>query len=819
MNEAQRRHSEISEHLLRIRELPGEERERALAAIADELVRSEVRSLLQHDATWRPDPEATTAPDRPQFLEAPLPDRIGPYRIERRLGRGGFGEVFLAEQREPVKRRVAIKVVPHAATSPELAARFEVERRALEETDHPGIARLLDVGRTAEGLPYLVMEFIDGVPLTQHCEERALPVAARLRLVIAIAEAIQHAHQRGVVHRDLKPANLLVSERDGKSVPHVLDFGIAKPVAGTFVGQYPATAGHPIGTPSYMAPEQTRPSPTDVRTDVYGLGAILHELLTGKPPIDASGGDLPEIFRRIREDVPPPPSSRKLAALRIAPPLLRDLDAIVGHALEKSPSRRYASAQALAADLEAALRSEPIAAESPSQWDLVRRFVRRHRLLVASIVALVVALGIGVVGLALGLKEAERQRREALNQQAAQRRINAFLTEDLLRIASPENLGSEGNLKQMLLRASALVEERLADWPEVAGAIHHTLGDLFAELGEFEKADHHLKQALARRLPAHGRDSVEVVHSQIAMASLLVRQQKSKEAEAALGELIPRARRVVGHSDPVLYDAINALGSVQEVLGQAPMAIASFEEALSGYRRLLPESDVRLFGVLSNLALVLDGQGQAEAALRMLQEALAVGTRSKDTPKSALFILNNNVGATLQDLGKKKEAEPYLRRAAELAESLLGADDFNTLTIKANLASLDADFGRAAEAAKVFEDIIARRTRLLGGVAHDTLEAKYGYFTCVRKAGEIDRAREGFESLLRELEQHLGETHVLTAKATSALAHAQRDAGRRDEAIKTAERAVERLAAAFPGGGAWVEGAKALVDELGAPAR
>ncbi len=348
-------HARASARFLELRGLSAQARSAALDAEPDLRLAEEVRSLLRHDVAG--EPEA-------------LPERIGPYAIVGRLGSGASGQVFLAEQTEPVRRRVALKVVPLAAFSPELAARFEAERAALEATDHPHIARVLDAGRTPEGLPYLVMNYVEGEPLTRYCARQGATLAERLGLFLLVADAVQHAHQRGVIHRDLKPANILVAESAGRPSPQVLDFGIAKPVAGTLRVESPPTVGLPMGTPAYMAPEQMRQGPIDTRADVYALGAILYELVAGSTPLDVGGGEPLAALARLRDVVPAPASRVRAQALArgaqgaapgpVPRAVLKDLDVILGKALEKQPTRRYASVDAFADDLRRLLASQPI---------------------------------------------------------------------------------------------------------------------------------------------------------------------------------------------------------------------------------------------------------------------------------------------------------------------------------------------------------------------------------------------------------------------------------------------------------------------------
>ncbi len=777
-------HARASTLFLALRALPAVERDAALAATAtdDAPLAGEVQSLLAFDAE-----------DLPPAAE--IPARFGPYRVLGRLGQGGSGQVFLAEQDEPVRRRVAIKVVPQAAVNPELAARFEVERRALEATDHPNITRVLDAGRTPDGLPYLVMNLVEGEPLTRYCERHALSIAERVRLMLDVADAVQHAHQRGVIHRDLKPGNILVTQSDGRPVPQVLDFGIAKPVAGMALADSPPTIGLPLGTPAYMAPEQTGLGEVDTRADVYALGALLHELVAGSPPVDV-GGDPLAALRAIRESVPPP-ASRVRTPPAGSRAVLADLDVIIGKALEKRPERRYASVGALGDDLRRLLACEPIAARAPSWSYRARRFARRNRVLVAAGALVALALGLGVAGLAAGLLEARRQQAAAQDQTDAQIELNRFLTDDLLAAASPERDGRDATVMSLLDRAAGLVDSRFPTRPIIAAAVHHALGEAYAALGAYEVAGEQLERAVVMRRSASGADAPDTLHSEIATGSLLGKRGLWQEAHDALVPLVARARPVLGPDDPALYAALNDLGLALLALGRTADAGPLLQEALAGRRRLLGRDDPLVAATTSNVAQLLDAQGDTQGALEMLIETLRVLDTEPDAPRMLVLGLENNIGATLQDLDLDAEAEPHLRRAAAVAAELLGPDHPDTLTLQANLAGLQADLGDVEGALVLFAQLVAQRTQQVGALALDTLTTRYGYWNAMWKSGRSDEAAAGFTTLLDDITSALGPDHPLAAQTESALARALLDAGRPQEALPHAERAALRLSALF----------------------
>jgi eukaryotic-like serine/threonine-protein kinase len=806
-------HERASALFLECRDLPPEERAERVAALGPEdPLRAEVLSLLEHDGAGA---------ERPGGGD---PAFIGPYRVLRRLGRGGSGFVLLAEQRQPVRRRVAIKLVPHAAVSPDFAARFEFERRALERIDHPHIARILDAGRTPDGMPYLVMEYIDGVPINQHCREARLDTRGRIGLVLDVADAVQHAHQRGVIHRDLSPANILVSGAGGNAMARVLDFGIAKPIAGAFAGETlpPQTVGHALGTPAYMAPEQTGAGAiVDTRADVYALGAVLYELSCGRPPVDVRG-DMLEVLRSIREGSPPPikrvreENAADFAGDAASRPLLEDLDCVLAMALQKDPQHRYQTVAAMVQDLQRLLRSEAIDARPPTLRYRAARFTQRHRALVASGAAVALAVSVGIAGLTLGLLEARRQKREAANQGESQREINRFLTEDLLAPASPDLDGQHITALELLRRASGRVDQRFPNRPLVAASVHHTLGQAFTALGEFDDAESHLKRAVEIRRGVAGVDAPDTLRSEIAAASLLGQREKYEEAAAALLEVVRRGRLVLGSDDPALYAAINDLGVMYEGLDRGTEAVGLLQEALLGRTRLLGPEHPQVLATMSNLAQAYERTGDVQRSLELLMEALRIADASAEPAPMTVLELNNNIGATLLDLQRQQEAAPYLRRAAEVAAARLGPKHPGTLSIQGNLAGLEAKLGDPERAAELYDAVYRARVELLGPDAYDTLVARYGYANSLFLAKRFPDAASVQEPLLADMARAMGDDHWLTVQTRAALARTLVDGGHAQQALPHARRATEQFTALYGPDHMRTKNARATLEQISA---
>jgi non-specific serine/threonine protein kinase/serine/threonine-protein kinase len=522
------------------------------------------------------------------------PREIGPYRLLQKLGEGGMGEVWLAEQTEPVKRRVALKVIKQGMDTKQVVARFEAERQALAMMDHPAVAKVFDAGATPEGRPYFAMEYVKGVPVTAHCDRHKLGNRERLDLFMQVCEGVQHAHQKAIIHRDLKPSNVLVSIQDGKAVPKIIDFGVAKATAQKLTEKTMFTQlGVLIGTPEYMSPEQAELTGQDVdtRTDVYSLGVMLYELLVGALPFDSKelrSGGFDAIRRKIREEDPPRPSTRlstlgdrstesaKLRRLDL-PALQRqlrgDLDWITMKALEN-----------LAADVERYLRHEPVLASPPSAVYRARKFVRRHRLGVAAGAVVTAALLLGIAGTTVGLVRAVRAERRATVEAETATQVSGFLTGLFQEVDPARSRGETITLREVLDQASEKIEEELADEPIVQARLMHVMGRTYYAISLSAEAVRFLERALAIRREALGRDHPDSMETMEWLADAYHWNAQDPECRAMYTELFEARRRVLGPEHPDTLFARLELIERNDIV--SPEAEPALLETLATLRRV-----------------------------------------------------------------------------------------------------------------------------------------------------------------------------------------------------------------------------------------
>jgi tetratricopeptide (TPR) repeat protein len=603
------------------------------------------------------DPEATgvsgpnegdTAVTRAMDLHEPTGTVIGRYRLLQKIGEGGMGEVWLAEQKEPVRRRVAIKLIKAGMDTREVVARFESERQALALMDHPSIAKVFDAGSTPQGAPYFVMEYVAGTPITDYCDNHRLSTRQRLELFMHVCEGVQHAHQKAIIHRDLKPSNILVVEVDGKAAPKIIDFGVAKALTQRLTADTMFTRlGAMIGTPEYMSPEQALSSGEDIdtRTDVYSLGIIFYELLAGMPPIELRKVALDEFLRRLREDEPPKPSTKirtqdhatstEVAAKRhTEPPALAkqirgDLDSIALKALEKDRSRRYGSPSDFGADIERYLRNDPVLAVAPSVAYRARKFARRYRAALVTACAfalvLIIAAGVSIWQSVI----AKRQRDRADAEAAIAKAVNQFLQDDLLSQANPETQGGadtkpdpDVKVQTLLNRAAAQVGKRFPQQPLVESEIQHTIGKAFYGLGLYPEAERHFRRAYELSAAHRGADDPETLDMLMMVSEADINQDKNAEAVAAAKTVFEGKSRKLGPENPQTVVAMQNLGSLYFQNNQFAVAESLLKKALDFQSRHIGYDNVDTLNTSDTLAALYIQQSRNAEARALLTRGL-----------------------------------------------------------------------------------------------------------------------------------------------------------------------------------------------------
>jgi tRNA A-37 threonylcarbamoyl transferase component Bud32/tetratricopeptide (TPR) repeat protein len=646
------------------------------------------------------------------------PERIGPYRISAVLGAGGMGVVYLAQQDSP-QRTVALKVMKQESDHAELRRRFRVEAEALLRLKHPGIAQVFDVGMYDSPTgpePYLAMEYVDGLRLTDYARRNRLSSRERLALIVQICHSVDHAHQHGIVHRDLKPANILV---DRNGCCRVLDFGLARLTqVDVRITTLRTDVARLLGTIPYMSPEQISGNVRDIdhRSDTYALGVILYELLVDQLPYEVAHCSIPQAARVI-QDVDPTPLSSVSKALK------GDLETIVNKSLEKEPYRRYQSASAMAGDIQRFLDDRPIAARPVTSVYRLRKFARRNRGLVAGLCAAFVILVVGVIvstTLAIGQYRAFR---ESEHQRSIAQAVNDFLNKDLLASADPTKQPDRSiSLRAVLDRASGSIEGRFADAPLVEAAIRTTLSDTYKALGEYSDALKHAARAL--------------------------------ELYRAGGT----------RNDRMTVQAMNKAASIEGLLGHVAGAEKLFRDALHISSREFGEEDSTTLSLMNNLALVLERDAQLSEASEVLERVVAIRTRTLGEEHEHTMISINNLALVYAALARYSDAEPLYLKELDYSRRTHGNEHPGTLISINNLAVLYVNTDQAERAVPLVREVLETRTRVLGPDHPQTIESMDTLGAVWGKLRRFEEATALLEDARDRCEKTLGAEHPLTLR-------------------------------------------------------
>ncbi len=782
-------------------------------------------------------PKKTIALPEPDMVVERTGMTIGRYKLLQQIGEGGFGEVFMAKQTEPVQRKVALKVVKAGMDTREVIARFEAERQALALMDHPNIAQVLDGGATTSGRPYFVMELVRGLPITDYCDHANLSTGERLDLFIKVCRAVQHAHQKGVIHRDLKPSNVLVTLHDGEPVPKVIDFGVAKALGQKLTEKTLFTRFEQmIGTPAYMSPEQAALGGLDIdtRSDIYSLGVLLYELLTGVTPLDEEAlrqGALDEIRRMIRETDPPKPSTRLLALgdrlaevakHRHAEPaalsrLIRgDLDWITMKALEKDRQRRYETVNGLAMDVERHLNCEPVVARPPSRLYEFQKTVRRHKFGFAAAAALIAVLALGVLVSTFEAVRATRAEREQVRlrelaqakeqtalanerkaqTEAAKSEQTAQFLKDMLQGVGPKvALGKDTKLlKEILDNTAARIGKDLKDQPEVQADLLLTIGGTYLQLFELDKAEALEREALRLRRLCFGATNRPVAASLNDLARVLNARRGADnlaEAEKDAREALSIWRTVAGEETQEAAVSLHLIASAMYNQNKTSEAETLYRECLVIRRKLFGSDHKDVASTLDNLGMVLLSQGQPVEAEEAVREALRIQQRvfGPEHPDVADSLIN--LGRVFQSESRLAEAEATYREALAMQRKLMGQDT----------PRLEDGIGRLVEVLKaerdsaaleaLFRERLARQRALLGNDSPAVAETLLNLADSLQAQGKKSEAEKASAEALDISFTPNGRITAKTQPLIQRRAEALHLAGKSEEAEKLFELAID----------------------------
>ena len=725
-------------------------------------LRAEVESLLAADA------------DADAFLAEPAMGagslagtRLGDYRLEEKIGDGGMSTVYRAVRADDAyEQKVAVKVVRLGGEFAGLQKRFRAERQILASLDHPGIARLLDGGTTADGRPYLVMEHIEGQPLDRYCDERRLGIDARIDLFRQVCAAVQYAHQNLVVHRDLKPSNILVT---GDGVPRLLDFGIAKLLESGPDDAFPTLTGQRMMTPQYASPEQVQGGPITTATDVYSLGVVLYQLLTGRLPYPLAATTAGALERAVVEQEPPRPS---VHADR--PPLRRklqgDLDNIVLMALRKEPQRRYATVGLLAEDLRRHREKLPVMARPATVAYRTRRFVERHKVGVAAAsLALAVILGLAGTMTVQAIRLA-RQRDEIRAERDKAQKIAHFVEQVFAGSDPGETRGEEMTARELLDKGAARTLAELQDQPETQSALALVIGRVYERLGLTDRARPLLEQSLATRRALRGEGHVDVAESLLALATLDQSHGAFGAAEARQREAIPILRQALGPQHVRVGDALQDLSSTLIALARYPEAESAVREALAIHRAAQGDSGAAVAADLSNLGSVLRKMGRLPEAEAAHRDALAIGRKVFGPVHPLLNRQINNLAVVLNDQGSYAEGETLAREALAVTRKLYGDRHPDVALQLSNLAAILHGRGDYPAAIATAREALEMRRALFGPENPQVAMSLGSLGDALEKSGDRAAARPLFEEALRIERKVLGPEHPRCAAELNRLA-------------------------------------------------
>jgi len=726
-----------------------------------------------------------------------VPRSIGPYLLLRKLGEGGMGQVWLAQQSLPVKRQVALKLIRAGMYDDSVLQRFRSERQSLAIMEHPAIAKVFDAGATSGGQPYFVMEYVRGLPITTYCDQKRLGIRQRLDLFIKVCEGVQHAHQKAIIHRDLKPANVLVVEVDGVPTPRIIDFGLAKAVTPEVADQTMMTRfGGFVGTPGYMSPEQADSSVADVdtRTDVYSLGVVLYSLLTGFLPFDAEKWkkkSVVEIVRELHEVDPPTPSAKikteaPSAAInserrgtdpgRLAKVLRGDLDWITMKALEKNRARRYGMPSELSADIARYLNHEPVIARPASLGYRIQKYARRHWIGVS------VASGLALLLMGFAGVQAAELRRITQERDRANR-ITDFMT-SMFNVSDPSQArGNTVTAREILDQASKEIGAGLSKDPELQAQLMSVMGNVYRDLGLYPQSLNLLQQAAAIQRRMLGQQNRETLKTTTDLAQTLDKSGQLPAAEKLGRENLELSLRAFGPKDPQTLAAMGSLGVFLEDEGKFAESEKMFREVLRTAETVLGPDNADTRKYRANLGLVLINMGDLAEGEKVSRAELQIdqSTLGPDHPQTLDAM--NNLAVAISDQGRKADAEKIERTMLTIQMRVYGPEHPDTLRTMDNLGSDISDQGRYEEGEKIQSEALAIERRVLGPEHPLTLDNMGNLVNTYAEEHRYAEAEKLEEQTIEISRRVYGVDNPATSMNVYNMACIKAEEGRRDEAL------------------------------------